>query len=360
MLRRKVKLRLAATVAAAVTAVGAGLAATTGSAGGPVNLGKYLHSPLNCSLSPTPQQLLAYKVPKAKKRYDITVMEVSLNGYYYQALAWGAAQAGKQAGVTVHLTAASGYTTPAQQLGQVENVLQRGTDGVVFAPVDFQGSIPAVQKFKAKHIPVVNVSTEVADPYVYTVMQDDYLMGKAAADAIHKLVPKGGPGIFMAGPANATWSRKRVNGFVDQVKAKYPNLKVAATPTSLVDPGEALTKFTDAVSANPDIKWLASAYYILPVPESLPAQYRGKIPYVTMGFEPTSVDALKKGWVATDLPVDPVWMGYVGVGTVVSLLNGQKQPKINCLPYPPLTKSDLSSSFAKHEIYPPSFKATTG
>jgi ribose transport system substrate-binding protein len=318
------------------------------------------HQPLDCTESPTADKLAGYKAPKAKKPYDITVMEVSLNGYYYQLLAYGAEQAAKDAGVKVRLTAAQGYTTPAVQLGQAQNVIERGTDGVVFAPVDIAASVPTVNKFKAKNIPVVNVSTEVASPYVYTIMQDDYLMGKEMADRISELAPDGGPGILMAGPSNATWSRKRAEGFKDQVNAEHDNLEIVASPTSLVDPGEALTKFNNALSASPDIKWIASVDYSLPVPQSIPERYRG-LPYVTMGFDPNLKEAVASGLVNSTLPTDAYYMGYVGVGTVVSLLNGGDATKFNCQPFSPaITKENLETPFVKSQLYPKGYKATTG
>ena len=84
-----------------------------------------LHKPLACTQSPTAAELMQYKAPQAKQPYTVTLMEVSLNGYYYQLLAYGAEQAAKDAGVKLHLTAASGYTTPAIQLGQADNEIQR-------------------------------------------------------------------------------------------------------------------------------------------------------------------------------------------------------------------------------------------
>jgi ribose transport system substrate-binding protein len=338
---------------------GAGKTSASGTSQDPTS-DAAMHKPLNCTTSPTAQDLLNYKAPKAKKQYDITVMEVSLNGYYYQLLAYGAEQAAKDAGVNVHITAASGYTTPAVQRGQADDVIQRGTDGVVFAPVDIQGSVPAVNEFKAKKIPVVNVSTEVASPYVYTIMQDDYLMGKDMADRIHRLAPQGGQGILMAGPANATWSRKRVAGFNDQVDAKYSDMDIVAAPTSLVDPGEALKKFANSVAAHPDIKWIASVDYSLPVPQAIPDQFK-QLPYVTMGFDPNVKQAVTGGLVDATLPTDGYHMGYVGVGTVVGLLNGDKAPKFNCVPFTPaITKSNVSSPFTNQQLYPPGFKAKTG
>jgi ribose transport system substrate-binding protein len=340
---------------------GNGGAQTTGTtATGEVSGEAAFHQPLDCTESPSAEELANYKAPKANKRYDITLMEVSLNGYYYQLLAYGALQAAKDAGVKVRITAAQGYTTPAVQLGQAQNVIERGTDGVVFAPVDIEGSVPTVDKFKAKKIPVVNVSTEVASPYVYTIMQDDYLMGKEMADRISELVPDGGPGILMAGPSNATWSRKRAEGFKDQVNSEHDNLEIVASPTSLVDPGEALTKFNNALSASPDIKWIASVDYSLPVPQSIPERYKG-LPYLTMGFDPNLKEAVGSGLVNSTLPTDAYYMGYVGVGTVVSLLNGDTAAKFNCQPFSPaITKENLETPFVKRQLYPEGFKASTG
>ena len=137
----------------------------------------------------------------------------------------------------------------------------------------------------------------------------------------------------MAGPANATWSAKRVAGFQDQVKAKYPNLQIVATPTSLVDPSEALNKLQNALQAHPNIKWLASVDYSLPVPQSVPAQAKG-LPYATMGFDPNTKAAIIDGLLASTLPTDAYYMGYVGVSEVVSLLNGEKPTGLTACPFP--------------------------
>jgi ABC-type sugar transport system substrate-binding protein len=357
--------RVAGAVSAAAAVAALALAANTSARPARVTANpyeQYLHKPLACNKNLSPSQLLAYKVPKAKKRYDITLMEVSLNGYYYQGIAYGATKAAKEAGVKLHVTAASGYTTPAVQLQQAQNIVQRGTDAVVFAPVDFQGSVPIVKLFKSKGIPVINESTEVNDAADLTaiIQQDDYKMGVTAAQEIHKLVPNGGAGIFMAGPANATWSRKRTNGFMDTIK-QHPDWKitVAGAPTSLVDPAEGLKKFINASQANPDIKWIANVYYYILPSDSLPPQYQ-KLPHVEMGLEPGSIDGLNKGYITEVLPITPIWMGYMGVGYAISTLNGVQPPKITCVPFPPQTKATLNSPFAKAELFPSSFKATTG
>ena len=347
------------TATIALAALAAASVSTAKNAGPALDINAYIHKPLKCTKNTTASQMLAYKVPKAKKHYDITLMEVSLAAYYYQGIAYGAEKAAKEAGVTLHITAGQGYTTPTLQLQQAENVLQRGTDAIVLAPVDIQGSVPVVQAAKKKKVPVVNISTEVVDPYVYTVMQDDYLMGKAGADEIHRLLPNGGEGIIMGGPANATWSRKRVAGFQDQVKAKYPNLKIVDAPTQLVDPAEGLKDFQNSIQAHPNIKWIYSVFYYVLLPDSLPAQYR-KLPFSTTSYEPSSIKSLQKGTLKSTLPVLPIWMGYYGVGTAIQKLNGQEPTRTNCLPFPPLTKASIGSKLANAELFPASYKAKTG
>jgi ribose transport system substrate-binding protein len=319
--------------------------------------GKFLRTPLKCNSAPSPQALLSYRPPKAKKHVTVTLMEVTLAGYYYQTIAYGAQQAAKQAGVTYHLVSAGqGYASPSVQVQQAENVLQKGTNAIVLAPSDIEGSIPVVTKAKAKQIPVINISTIVDSPDVYTVMQDDYIMGKLGADEVHRLLPKGGSGIVIAGPANATWSRNRAYGFQDEVAAKHYNLQVIASPTQNVDPSLGLKSFDNAIIAHPDIKWVYTVFDFLLQPESMPSRYKNVV-FVTDGYDPTSAKSLRSGRISSIAGITPYWMGYVGMGEAVSVLNGNRPPKINCIPIPIITRANMNGPVAKHELSPPGYKA---
>ena len=310
---------------------------------------------LKCTESPTPQEVADYQVPKANEDdLHVTLMEVSLAGYYYAGIQAGAEMAAKDAGVDIDTVAASGYVSPERQLEQVETAIQRGTDGIVMAPSDFRGSVPVVEAAEAADIPVVNISTEVAAD-VPKVLQDDYVLGEQAADLVAERVPEG-KGIIIAGPSNADWSRKRTAGFKDRVKAEYPDLEVVASPTQLVDPKAGLKSFEDAVQANPDIDFIyAVHYYILP-PDGIPAEYQGKVPYIGMGYEPDSVTALKNGSIDTLLGIQPIAMGRMGVGEVVSLMNGDQVPPVVCVPGVQFSEGDIGSPLAEAEVIPGSVK----
>lgn len=311
-----------------------------------------LRTTLDCDVTLTPEEVANYESPTPDEDYDITFMQVSLAGYYYQAIKAGAEELAP-AGVNVTTVAAEGYVSPEQQLSQLEDAIQGGTDAIVMAPSDIQGSVPVVERASEEDLPVVNVSTEVASDDVWMVMQDDYIMGQMLADRVAEVLgEEGGAGVLIAGPANATWSRKRAIGFADQVEAEHPNIEIVAAPTQLVDPAEGLASFEDAVQANPDIDWIASVHYYILQPESVPETYRGSVPYVSMGLEPDSIAALQNGTLDSVFGIQPIAMGQIGVGTAIDVLNGGDPPRVTCVPAVLFTADDIGSDIANAELAP--------
>jgi len=312
-----------------------------------------LGTSLECDASPTQEELLNYEIPVANEPYDITLMQVSSAGYYYQAIDQGADEAAAAAGVQLVKLSADGYASPDLQLKQVEDALLRGTDALVLAPSDIQGSVPVVDTAVAAGIPVVNISSEVASSEVYMVMQDDYTFGQLAADHLAEVLgAEGGTGIVIAGPANATWSQRRTAGFEDRIAEQYPEITIAAAPTQLVDPAEGLRSFEDAIQATPDIDWIFSVHYFILQPASLPAEYRGTVPYISAGYEPDSIAALADGSLNSVFGLAPRWMGKLGVAYAVALLNGEEIPRVTCVPIPLFTVDDADDPFAKEELIP--------
>ena len=83
----------------------------------------------------------------------------------------------------------------------------------------------------------------------------------------------------------------------------------------------------DAVQANPEIAWIASVHYFILQPAALPAEYSGQVPYLSFGYEPDSIAALDSGVLNSVFAIEPVSMGPVGIGTAVSLIEGNRPPR---------------------------------
>lgn len=330
-------------------------ASTTGPASAASDPANTPNVPLSCDTTLTSGEILKYPVPKADEEYTVTLMTVSLAGYYYQAVAYGAQKAADEAGVKLEVVAGQGFSSAAQQVTQAANALTRGTDAILLQPADINGSVPVVEQAAAKGVPVVDIGSLVDSDDAIKVQQDDYEQGKAAAEALVKQLPDGGAGVVMGGPANATWATRRVAGFQDALK-DHPEVKVSAVVNSLVDPGEGLAKFTNAATSQPDVDWIYAVYNLLLPPDSIPAEYQDAV-YVAGAYDPVTQKALESGRAQAVIADWPVYMGYVGMAQAIEKLNGGSPASLTCFDSPVITKENMDSRVADAQFYPSEYKA---
>jgi ribose transport system substrate-binding protein len=297
------------------------------------------HTAFPCDNPLTVEALAAVKAPKAAKHYRIELSIPALNNPYIQALIYGAQKASAESGVEISIDSGRGFMDPASQMTQLENALSRGPDALLINPADPNGMMLAIDEASATR-PVIDVGTLSSSQKSYKVVQDDYTQGQMAADTVAKYVPNGGEGIVMGGPANATWARRRVAGFTDQIK-KYPNIKVNEVTNQDIKPEEGVAKFANAAQAHPKVDWIYVVFSILLPPTSIPPEYK-KAVYIGGGYDPVMIAGLKEGIVKAALPVFPVSVGYVGIAYAVKKLNGDDVPKRTCIPNAAVTQEMMN------------------
>ena len=300
---------------------------------------------------------LAFKVPKAKEKYKIAYMLISLQGYYFVAAAYGADQAGKAAGVDIQLIAAEGYASPDVQQQQLGDLLQKDIDAVVVLPADVNGSVALVDQAQSAGVVMTVAGSLLNSNKVAQAVQSDYALGQQSADLVAERLDGGGSGLIMGGPKQATWAAHRVAGFNSRIEEKYPDMAVAVTThQNFVDPTEGLNTFQDAIQRHPDLDWIYAVDYNLLEAPSLPSKYKGQIPYVAMGLYGSSQAALQDGSLEAVLGIMPVLGAQLGVSRAVQLLNGEDVPAITVYPAPVYTKDNLDAPETKFETYPEGFK----
>src|SRR3974377_726765 len=74
----------------------------------------------------------------------------------------GAENAAKQLGAKVIPDVPTKPDSIPEQMSQVEDVIVKKPDAIVFTPVDYKALIPGVEKMNAAGIPVVNVTDHMA------------------------------------------------------------------------------------------------------------------------------------------------------------------------------------------------------
>ena len=165
-----------------------------------LNLTDAEKTPAKCDTTYKVSDLAGFKAPKAKKPYHLE-FSVPMFIPYIQALIYGAQVAAKDAGVTLTVDAGKGFMDPAAQITQLENALTHKPDAVLINPSDPDGMTPTIDEIIAGGTPVFDVGTLSNSQKSTKVVQDDYRQGMMGADAVAKLLPQGGQGILMGGPA---------------------------------------------------------------------------------------------------------------------------------------------------------------
>jgi ribose transport system substrate-binding protein len=113
----------------------------------------------------------------------IAVFTKNQTNPFFQAVRLGADSAAKQLNAKVtHYVPTKPDSIP-EQMSQVEDVIVKKPDAIVFTPVDYKAMVPAVAKINAAKIPVVNV-TDRSDSgsFVAFVGASDYKLGWRRAD----------------------------------------------------------------------------------------------------------------------------------------------------------------------------------
>src|SRR5512141_1265177 len=108
----------------------------------------------------------------------IAVFTKNLTNPYFQAVRVGTEAAAKTLGVKVIQYVPTKPDSIPEQLSQVEDVIVKKPDAIVFIPVDSKALVPAVEKINAAGIPVTNITDRVVGgTLVAFVGADDYSIG---------------------------------------------------------------------------------------------------------------------------------------------------------------------------------------
>ncbi|MFF5157585.1 substrate-binding domain-containing protein [Streptomyces sp. NPDC000348] len=167
-------------------------------------------------------------------------------------------RAEKYSDVTLEITEGSNDT--AQQIGQIETLINKKVDVLVILPADGKALTQVGLKAMRAGIPVVNLDRIFNTPQAYRcwVGGDNYGMGLNAGHYIgEKLKGKQGAKVVeLAGLDNLELTKQRTQGFDDALK-NYPNIQKVARQAAefTVESGQAKTAQLLQAQSRIDALW---------------------------------------------------------------------------------------------------------
>jgi ribose transport system substrate-binding protein len=264
----------------------------------------------------------------------IAVFTKNQTNPFFNNVRVGAENAAKQLSAKIIQYVPTKPDSIPEQMSQVEDVIVKKPDAIVFTPVDYKALIPSVEKMNAAGIPVVNVTDHMAGgKLVSFVGIDDYKVGRATAEALMKALGGKGSVVVIEGVKGSLSNQDRTRGLTEVAKS-YPNVKILASQSGNFQRLNALQVMENLMQSFPQIDGVMAANDAMAIGaiEALDAANRKAI-VVGINGTKEAVDAVKAGKLLASGQADPFMQGCLA--TMMAIRHLRKQPIVAEMFLPP-------------------------
>lgn len=265
----------------------------------------------------------------------IAVIPKGTTHEFWKSVHAGAVKAKRELGVDIVWKGPLKEDDLKEQIDIVETFIAQKVSGIVLAPLNDKGLLPAVKAAKAAGIPTVIFDSALSgDEHVSYVATDNTAAGKLAGVRLVKLVEKGKVILLRYLEGSASTSQ-REQGFLDALKGQSDVTVVsdnqyagattetakAAAETLLVAQGADKDQISGVFCPNE-----SSTFGMLLALEQL--KLAGKVKVVGFDASEKLVSSLKEGHTDALVVQNPMNMGYLAVKTMVSHLKKESVEKV--------------------------------
>jgi ribose transport system substrate-binding protein len=260
----------------------------------------------------------------------IALISKGFQHQFWQAVKAGADQAGQELGVAVTFEGPDNETQVDKQMDMLAAALARKPSALGFAALDSQAAIPLLQQAHDAGIPIIAFDSGVDSDLPLTTCSTDNLAAAAlAADKMAELIGNEGKIAVVAHDQTSRTGIDRRDGFVNQIKEKYPDIEIVSVQYGAGDQLQSTEITKSILTANPDIKGIFGTNEGSAIGVGNGVKETGaKI--VVIGFDSgkAQLDYVRDGTIAGAITQNPVGIGYETVSAAVKALKGETLPKI--------------------------------
>jgi ribose transport system substrate-binding protein len=266
----------------------------------------------------------------AQQTIYIPLVSKGFQHQFWQAVKAGAEQAAKDNGVTVSFEGPETEAMVDKQIDMLSAALAKKPKAIGLAALDSQAAIPLLKKAQAAGIPIIAFDSGVkSDIPVTTATTDNRAAAALAADKLAALIGDEGEVAVVAHDQTSSTGTDRRDGFLDQMKAKHPKVKIVTVQYGGGDHLKSTEVTKSILQANPKVKGIfgtneGSAIGVVNAAREM------KRKVVIVGFDSGKQQkaAIASGEMAGAITQNPVGIGYKTVEAAVKALKGEKLPKI--------------------------------
>jgi len=261
----------------------------------------------------------------------IPVISKGFQHQFWQAVKLGAEKAGRDYKVVVTFEGPETEAMVDKQMDMLQTDLGKNPSAIVFAALDSKAAIPLLQQAKNRKIPIIAFDSGVdSDIPVTTAATDNIAAAALAADKMAELIGGSGKVGLIVHDQTSRTGIDRGTGFVNRMKAKYPNIRIIGPQYGGGDQLKSTDLAKAMIQSNPDIKGFfganeGSIIGVLNAVKELGLV--GKIVVIGYDSGKQQIDAIRSGAEAGAITQDPIGIGYKAVEAAVKAIKGQAVPK---------------------------------
>jgi len=263
----------------------------------------------------------------ADKPY-IALISKGFQHQFWQAVKQGAEQAAKDFDVTVTFEGPDGEGAVDRQLDMISTALSKHPAALGIAAIDSQATVPLLQQFKDAGIPVIAFDSGVASDIPITSASTDNLASAAlAADKMAELIGGEGEIAIVSFDQTSQTGIERRDGFVAQIKAKYPKITIVDIEYGGGDHLQSAEITKAILQAHPNLKGIFGTNEGAAIGVAI-GKKEAKSNIVVVGYDSGAdqIAAIKDGTIAGSITQNPVGIGYETVKAAVAAIKGEKVP----------------------------------
>jgi len=275
------------------------------------------------TLAALPLLMAALSSPAHADGETIAIFTKNQTNPYFQAVRVGADVAAKNLNAkTLHYIPTKPDSIP-EQLSQIEDVVVKKPNAIVFIPVDYKAMVPGVEKINAAKIPVVNVTDRSAGgEFLSFIGADDYSLGLETGRYLLKTLGGKGNIVIIEGVKGSLTNIDRVRGFNDALK-ENPGAKLLASQPGNYQRLQALQVMENLMQSNSQIDGVLAANDAMAIGaiEALDGANR-KAQVVGINGTKEAIDAIKAGKLLASGDYNGFSQGCLGTMMAIHALRG--------------------------------------
>ena len=255
-----------------------------------------------------------------------------LDNPFFQAMESGIEDTAKDAGIDVNVQAATDIADTTGQADKLSTVVGQGYQCLIVNPISGSNLVQSLAQ--AKDIPVVNIDSPIdadaADAASIDVATyigtDNKAAGGKAGTFLSEQLDAGAKVAVIGGISGDVTSAARIDGF----KAEAGDLDVVTEQAADWKREVALTKATDVLAANPDVKafFAANDDMGLGIVKAIEnSNMAGKVLVVSVDGNQDALQSVQDGGLTATVAQYPYAIGQLGVQACQVVVGGGDLPK---------------------------------